>query len=144
MTKTRPTVLVAEDHAGILEKVSKLLCKDFNVVGAVMDGAAALVDATRLNPDVVVMDITMPHLDGIQAASQIRKNGTASRIVFFSVNEDPDLIAEVLETGASGYVIKSRLNSDLVFAIEEALAGRVFVSTIALRPRAASSLNGDQ
>jgi DNA-binding NarL/FixJ family response regulator len=132
MKKTRPTVLIAEDHAGILEKVSNLLCEEFEIVSAVMNGEEAVVDARRLNPGVLVLDITMPRLSGIQAAQQIRKNGILSKIVFISANEDPEVVSEVFEAGTCSYVIKSRLNSDLVFAVEEALAGRAFVSELAL------------
>jgi DNA-binding NarL/FixJ family response regulator len=134
MTTIRPTVLLAEDHRGIREKVSNLLCEDFEMVGAVADGAQALVEATRLQPDIVVMDITMPHLDGIRATQLIRRKGLSSRIVIISVDEDPDVIAKAFESGAIGYVIKSRLNSDLVFAVEEALAGRTFASGGTFRP----------
>lgn len=134
MTTIRPTVLLAEDHGGIRERVSNLLCENFELVGAVADGAQALVEATRLEPDIVVMDITMPHLDGIRATQQIRRKGISSRIVIISVNEDPDVVAKAFESGAIGYVIKSRLNSDLVFAIEEALAGRTFASAGSFRP----------
>jgi DNA-binding NarL/FixJ family response regulator len=134
MTTIRPTVLLAEDHGGIREKVSNLLCGDFEMVGAVADGAQALVEATRLQPDIVVMDITMPHLDGIRATQLIRRKGLSSRIVIISVDEDPDVIAKAFESGAIGYVIKSRLNSDLVFAVEEALAGRTFASGGTFRP----------
>jgi len=134
MTTIRPTVLLAEDHGGIREKVSNLLCEDFEMVGAVADGAQALVEATRLQPDIVVMDITMPHLDGIRATQLIRRKGLSSRIVIISVDEDPDVIAMAFESGAIGYVIKSRLNSDLVFAVEEALAGRTFASGGTFRP----------
>jgi DNA-binding NarL/FixJ family response regulator len=134
MTTIRPTVLLAEDHRGIREKVSNLLCEDFEMVGAVADGAQALVEATRLQPDIVVMDITMPHLDGIRATQLIRRKGLSSRIVIISVDEDPDVIAKAFESGAIGYVIKSRLNSDLVFAVGEALAGRTFASGGTFRP----------
>jgi DNA-binding NarL/FixJ family response regulator len=132
MKTNRPTVLIAEDHAGILQKVSSLLCEEFEIVSAVMNGEEAVADARRLNPGVLVLDITMPRLSGIQAAQQLRKNGILSKIVFISANEDPEVVSEVFETGTCGYVIKSRLNSDLVFAVEEALAGRAFVSELAL------------
>jgi DNA-binding NarL/FixJ family response regulator len=128
MTKTKPTVLLADDHTGILESLSNLLSQDFEIVGAVRDGSAAFIAAAQLNPDIVVMDITMPHLDGIQAAREIQKNGVASRIVFVTVNEDADFIVEAFRSGASGYVFKSRLYSELVFAIAAVLAGRTFVS----------------
>src|ERR1700737_3911170 len=80
------------------------------MVGAGVDGVEALVETTRLKPDVVVMDITMPRLDGIRVAQQIRRNGISSRIVIIPVNEGPDIIARAFESGAIGYVIKSRLS----------------------------------
>ena len=86
----------------------------------------------------MVLDFAMPRLNCIQAARQIQKSGIASKIVFISANEEPGGLSEIFQTETCGYVFKSRLNSDLVFAIEEALAGRTFVSGLAPRPRSVS------
>jgi DNA-binding NarL/FixJ family response regulator len=130
MTNIRPTVLIADDNAGVLERLSTLLSERFEVVGAVRDGSAAFIAATKLHPDIVVMDITMPNLDGIHVCREIRKKGDTSRIVFVTVNEDTDFIAEAFRSGASGYVFKSRLHSELLSAIAAVLAGLTFVSPI--------------
>jgi DNA-binding NarL/FixJ family response regulator len=130
MTNTRPTVLIADDNAGILDRLSTLLSERFEVVGAVRDGSAAFIAATSLHPDIVVMDIMMPYLDGIHVCREIRKKGDTSRIVFVTVNEDTDFIAEAFRSGASGYVFKSRLQSELLSALAAVLAGLTFVSPI--------------
>jgi DNA-binding NarL/FixJ family response regulator len=144
MTTTKPTVLVADDHAEFLESITALLSRDFDIACAVSDGAAALVAATQLNPDIVIMDIAMPYLDGIRAARGIQRNGATSRIVFVTANEDPDLMASAFACGAYGYVIKSRLNSDLLHAIEEALAGRTFASPVRAKRATVSARNGSK
>lgn len=138
MRKTKPTLLIADDHTILLEHAIELLSEHFEIVGAVADGEAALSAATELNPDIVVMDILMPHLDGIRAARGIRRNGISSRIVFITVNEDPDFVQSAFDSGASAYVIKSRLNSDLLFAIDEAMAGRTFTSPMRSKSRMAA------
>ena len=126
----RIRVLLADDHEAMLDRVTKLLAADCDVIEAVSDGRQAL-DATReLNPDVLVLDISMPVMNGIEAAQHLRQTGSKTRIIFLTVHEDPDYAREALETGALGYVIKSRIASDLVAAINEVHAGRSFVSPL--------------
>jgi DNA-binding NarL/FixJ family response regulator len=127
MSHVKSTVLLADDHPGILDMLSKLLFRDFEIVGAVQDGAAAVAATVRLNPDIVVMDISMPVMDGIQAMCEIRQMGVNSEIVVLSGLDDPMYVASALEAGARGYVLKSRMSSDLVLALEEVLAGRTFL-----------------
>jgi len=126
--ETTPRVLMADDHKAMLERVKGLLAPMFQVVGAVGDGQALVDAAKELNPDVLVVDISMPVLNGIDAVRQIRRSGSTARVVFLTVHEDPDIVPMCLEAGASGFVIKSRLASDLVQAIQLALSNRTFVS----------------
>jgi DNA-binding NarL/FixJ family response regulator len=103
------------------------------VVGSVADGRALLAEAERLHPDVIVLDITMPLLDGIEAARQLRHSHGPARLVFLTVHEDADFARAALDAGGLGYVVKTRLASDLLPAIRAALADRRFVSpTISL------------
>ncbi len=124
----RPRVLLADDHLMMREKVARMLESEFDIVGAVADGEALLDEAAVLDPDIVVLDITMPGLNGIEAARRLRETGSHAKIVFLTVHEDPDFIREALATGALGYVVKPRLASDLLVAMREALEGRSFVS----------------
>ncbi len=124
----RPRVLLADDHLMMREKVTRLLESEFDIIGAVTDGQALLDEAAVLDPDIVVLDITMPGLPGIEVARRLREAGSHAKIVFLTVHEDPDFIREALATGALGYVVKPRLTSDLLVAMREALEGRSFVS----------------
>ena len=126
---TKPRVLVADDNPAMLEMVVSLLAPDFEVVGAVNNGRAALEAAVRLQPEVAVLDIAMPTLNGIEAAERIKGNGNcATKIVFITADHDPDIVDAALATGALGYVLKLRLYFDLIPAIKLALAGRCLVS----------------
>jgi len=127
--KARPTVVLADDHAGIIECVSRLLISDYDVVAAVNDGRKAVEAVMRYSPDVAVFDIAMPELDGLGAAREVKQQWCNTRIIFLTVHADEDYVVAALESGASGYVLKSSMQSDLVNAIEHALAGRVFVSS---------------
>ena len=125
----RIRVLVADDHQQMLEYVCELLSADcFEVVDAVSDGQAALESALKLRPDVVVLDISMPVMNGIQAAKRLREANPDTRIVFLTVDKDPDTCHAALQTGALGYVLKPRLGNDLIPAIKMAHSGQRFVS----------------
>ncbi len=124
----RPRVLLADDHLMMREKITRMLESEFDIIGAVTDGEALLKEATELDPDIVILDITMPGLPGIEAARRLRKAGSHAKIVFLTVHEDPDYVRESLWAGALGYVVKPRLASDLLVAIREVLEGRLFVS----------------
>jgi len=119
----RPRILLADDHPGVLERVSAILSVDFAVVGAVGDGRAAVDEALRLEPDLVVMDIMMPELDGLHAARELRQQGSQAKVIFLTVQTDEESLSAAQESGAVAYVQKSRMNSDLVPAIEQALMG---------------------
>ena len=121
-------VLLADDHETIQARVRSILCQDFEVVGTVHNGRDAITEVGRLDPDVLVIDISMPVLDGLQAASQLCRKGCRTKVVFLTVHEDQDYVDAALAAGASGYVTKSHLTSDLVPAIREALIGHTYVS----------------
>lgn len=122
------SVLIADDHFAVLESVVPMLKPFFNVVGTASDGKAAVEAEDRLHPDVVILDISMPVMSGIDAAKQMRKQGSKARIVFLTVHEDTDILAAAKAAGGKGYVVKSRLGTDLIPAIQDALAGKDFVS----------------
>jgi DNA-binding NarL/FixJ family response regulator len=124
---------MADDHDDFLAAAVRQLEPEFQVVGTVSEGQALLDAAARLGPDVVVLDVSMPVMNGIEAARRLRKAGSAARIVFLTMHEDPDYVRGALAAGAQGYVVKSRLASDLNLALREILAGRPFVSPLAER-----------
>jgi len=124
----RDRVIVADDQVRILNVAGALLKLSFDVIGLVADGPAALAATLALKPDLVVLDISMPGMSGIEVAAELRKCGAPARIVFLTVHEDPEILAKCLMTGGLGYVVKGRMDSDLILALNEALAGRVFVS----------------
>jgi len=126
-------LLLADDHAAMLAQVVKRLTGTFEIVGSVTNGLDLLQAAARLNPEVVVLDITMPGMDGIEVARQLKRAGCRAKLVFLTVHNDPDYVHAAFQAGGTAYVVKSRLASDLVTAIRETLAGRSFVSpTISL------------
>jgi DNA-binding NarL/FixJ family response regulator len=124
--KTR--VLLADDHRDLLALIRNLLEPTFEVVGAVGDGESLIEAAGKLQPDVIVTDISMPKLNGIEAANRLRESGSTSKVVFLTVHADPDFVQAALRTGALAYVSKFRIGADFLVAIGEALAGRTFVS----------------
>ena len=126
----RARVLLGDDHTIILEGVRRILEPHFEVVGAVADGRALVASAQQLHPDVVVADISMPLLNGIDAARQLRKAHPEIKIIFLTMHPDPTYAAEAFRAGASGYVLKSSAAEELVTAIQEALRGRVYVTPL--------------
>ncbi len=124
----QPRVLLADDHPDFLAVAARLLEGQFAVVQTVGDGESALREAARLRPEVVILDITMPGLNGIEAARRLTAEGDAPAIVFLTVHSDPDYVRAAQAAGALGYVVKSHIASDLLPGLREALAGRSFVS----------------
>jgi len=125
----RPTVVLADDHVRVLARVRQILSPSYEVIAMVEDGWKAVQVVAKFHPDVAVLDILMPRLDGLEAAREIREMRCQTSIVFLTVQEDEDYITAALAAGAKGYVVKSRLQFDLVKAIEDALLGRIFVSS---------------
>ncbi len=126
----RRRVLLADDHTLLLEAFEKLLEPDYTVVGAVSDGRALLAAAAELKPDVIVLDIAMPLLNGLDAARQIKKTMPAIKLIFLTMNEDPNVANEAFRAGASGYLLKTSAASELTKAIKEALCGRAYVTPL--------------
>ena len=124
----RARVLLADDHRAVCESVASLLESDFDVVGSVPNGQELLIEAERLHPDVVVTDISMPVLDGIEAARQLSVSQPDAKVVFLTVHDGAEFVRACLAAGAIGYVVKSRLTTDLIPAIHEILAGHQFIS----------------
>jgi DNA-binding NarL/FixJ family response regulator len=121
-------VLLADDHQAILARVRFELGEEFEVIGTAANGAEAVDAVSQLDPDVLVIDISMPVLSGLEAAERLHTSCRRTKIVFLTIHDDPDFIAAALSAGASGYVTKNRLSDDLVPAIREALLGHTFVS----------------
>ena len=104
---SRPRVLLADDHRMIREAFALLLEDDYDVVGSVADGRALLAAASELRPDIVVLDIAMPLLNGLDAARQLKREMPEVKVVFLTMSEDPDVAAEAFRIGASGYLLKN-------------------------------------
>jgi DNA-binding NarL/FixJ family response regulator len=131
----RPTVLLADDHQVVLAAFARLLEPSCTVVGTVADGQALLTAAETLKPDLVLVDLGMPHLNGLDACSRLRERSPRTRIVVLTMNEDPDVAAEALSRGAAGYVLKSCPPGELFTAIDDVLAGRTYLTpAIACEP----------
>ena len=121
-------VVLADDHPALVARVRLLLGKEYEVVAVVENGSQAVDAVHTLNPDVLVIDISMPVLDGLQAARQLQKAHCRTKILFLTIHEDHDFVAAAFSAGALGYVTKDRLSTDLVPAILEAMQGHTFVS----------------
>lgn len=126
----RPRVLLADDHALILGAFEKLLSEECDIVGQVSDGRALVAAAETLKPDVVVVDISMPVLNGLEAGRQLKQKVRDVKLVFLTMNEDPDLAAEAFRAGASGYLLKRSAASELAMAIREVSQGRSYVTPL--------------
>jgi len=124
----RARVLLADDHRDFLAATARLLEPEFDVVDTVGDGQSLVENVPRHDPDLLVLDITMPVVNGIEAARQLTASGARAKIVFLTVHDDEDYVREAQAAGGLGYVVKSRLASDLAPALRAALAGREFVS----------------
>jgi DNA-binding NarL/FixJ family response regulator len=123
-------VLLADDHTLLLGAFEKLLASECEVVGTVSDGRELVASAQRLKPDVIVLDIGMPLLNGLEAARQIKQLTPAVKLVFLTMNEDADLAAEAFRAGASGYLLKRSATGELLTAIREVIRGRSYVTPL--------------
>jgi len=126
----RPRVLLADDHRMLREAFARLLEPSCDVVGTVADGRDVLTMAPELKPDIVVLDIAMPLLNGLDTARQLKRTMPDVRIIVLTVNEDPDLAAEAFRAGASSYLLKNSAASELLRAVEEAMCGRSYVTPL--------------
>jgi DNA-binding NarL/FixJ family response regulator len=127
-TPTRPRVLIADDHIALADVFRALLEESCDVVGIAGDGRELLMEVARLTPDVVVLDISMPKLNGSDAARQIRKSFPDSKIVFLTMLAEAHLAAAVLDWGQTGYVLKSSAASELLTAVFEVFEGRSYIT----------------
>jgi DNA-binding NarL/FixJ family response regulator len=123
----RPRVLLADDHPALLNATTALLRSQFDVVGTTTDGATLVSEALRLFPDVIVADITMPVLSGIDAAHQLRESAFSAKIVFLTVHSEEQFVKACMAEGALGYVLKSHMKAHLIPAIQAALVGQTYV-----------------
>src|SRR5437879_2605106 len=123
-----PRILIADDHALVLEAIRKLLEPQCEVVATVTDGRALVESAVMLKPDVVLIDIAMPLLNGLEAVRQLRAKMPGVKLICLTMNEDSDIGAEAMRAGASGYLLKKSAASELFYAIQEVLRGRPYIT----------------
>ena len=135
-------MLLADDHALLLAAVEKLLADEFNIVGRVADGRALVAAAEKLRPDVIVLDIAMPLLNGLEAARRLKQVLQNVKLVFLTMHEDPDLAAEAFRAGASAYLSKRSVPTELSTAIREVMQGRSYVTPIMTQELVGSLLRG--
>lgn len=125
---TRPRIVMADDHRMVAEGLRSLLEPAYELIEIVEDGRALVEAALRLQPDVIVADITMPLLNGLDAVEQIRRLGCQAKVIFLTMHKDPLYAARAMRAGASGFVLKHSASTELLSAIREALAGRTYVT----------------
>ena len=128
-----PKVLIADDHTIVAQGLELMLKESFNFIGTVTDGRALLEAAERLKPDVIVADISMPLLNGLDATRQLRSSGSTAKIVILTMHADPHLASEAFRAGASAFVLKQSAGEELVRAINEILQGRVYLTPLIAR-----------
>jgi DNA-binding NarL/FixJ family response regulator len=121
-------LVIADDHAAILETVTRLLAPDFDIIATADTGRTALEAIIKLDPDCAVLDISMHDFSGIEVAKRLKAGGSDTKVIFLTVHEDSDFVEEAVAVGAIGYVVKSRLASDLLPALKSALTGDLFIS----------------
>jgi DNA-binding NarL/FixJ family response regulator len=130
----RVRVLLADDNELLLELTAKMLASSFDVVGLAHDGQDLISKALLLTPDVIVVDISMPVITGIEAVHQLGKGEVPARFVFLTIHSEDEFLQACLEEGAMGYVVKPRMKADPIPAVNAAIAGKVFVSPALSRP----------
>jgi DNA-binding NarL/FixJ family response regulator len=123
-----PRLILADDHTLIADALRQLIASHFEVVATVADGHALLDSATSLKPDVIVVDIAMPLLNGLEAGRQLKQRMPGVKLVFLTMNEDPELAVAAMKSGASGYLLKKSAASELLQAIQAALRGKSYVT----------------
>ena len=126
----RPRILLADDHTLLLDGMCKLLENDFTLIGKVCNGRELLTEAERLMPDVILLDISMPLLNGLDAARQLRQRGVRAKLVFVTMHNGADYVKEAFRAGASAYVLKQAAAAELVGAVHEVLRGNNYISPL--------------
>jgi DNA-binding NarL/FixJ family response regulator len=124
----RPRLLLADDHSQLLKAETDLLLPHFDIVGTAMDGDALVSEALRLNPDVIIADITMPILTGIEAVQKLKRSGSNAKFIFLTIHSSEEFIKACLEAGARGFVSKSKMKAHLIPAIYAVLNDASYVS----------------
>ena len=140
----RPRVLLADDHALFLAAIERLLADECTIVGHVHDGRALMAAAKQLAPDVILLDIGMPEMNGLDAARRLPEILPTAKLVFLTMHEDPDLAAEAFRAGASGYLLKRSAATELSTAIREVMEGRSYVTPLVTRELVGSLLRTDR
>ena len=123
-----PRVVLVDDHPAVLRQTVHLLSARFKIIAALPDGGELLSISKKKEIDLIVLDITLPGLSGVDLAERLNESGYSGKIVFLTVHADPDYVRQAFEVGAAGYVVKPRLASDLIPALDAALAGKTFIS----------------
>jgi DNA-binding NarL/FixJ family response regulator len=139
----KPRILIADDHAILAEGLRSLLEPEFEVVGVVSDGRELIAAARKLKPELIIADVSMPSLNGIEAVAQLREQGADAKVVFLTMHRDVAYARRAMEAGAVGFVVKHSLASELVTAVREALQGRTYVTPIIAGELLQSYRNGD-
>ena len=121
-------ILLADDHVLVAEGIQKLLEPEYELVGIVADGRSLVAAAAKLQPDIVVVDISLPLLNGLDASQQLKKNNPNLKIIVLTMHSEPNFVTQAFRVGVSGYVLKQSVGSELVQAIREVVKGRTFVS----------------
>jgi len=140
----RPRVLLADDHTLLLGAFEKLLSPECDIVGQVSDGRALVAAAEELNPDIIVLDISMPLLNGLEAGRQIKQRARDVRLVFLTMNEDTDLAAEAFRSGASAYLLKRSATSELLTAIHEVMRGHSYITPLITEGLVGALMHGEE
>src|SRR4051812_34457892 len=124
---TRTTVLLADDHAVVAEGLASLLRDEFEMLGTVTSGDALIESAVRLRPDVIVTDVSMPGVTGLEATRRLRSIGSESRVIVLTMHDDPGIAAEAFRAGAAGFVMKHSAGEELILAIRTVAAGHAYL-----------------
>src|SRR5512136_803061 len=127
--RSRPRFLIADDHAIFVEALRTLLEERYSVSGVVGDGRAMVAEAARLKPDVIIVDVGMPLLNGLDAARRVREDAPGTRFVFLTMQDDPNLAAAAMELGAIAFVLKHSGKQELLQAIDEVLHGKSYITS---------------
>ena len=125
---SRARIMMADDNTAILDHVTDILQDDYEIIGKISDGNDVCAEVEKLKPDLIVLDISMGERSGIEIAQRLQEQGFMGQIVFLTVHEDPAFVSAAMGAGGRGYVIKSRMNTDLGSAVKAVLARRIFIS----------------
>ena len=125
----KPRILLADDHAALREALGQLLADATDLVAQVSDGLQLVEQARRLAPDIVVTDIAMPGMSGLEAMRQLKAEGSTARFVVLTVDRDPHMASEAIRAGAAGYVLKQAAGDELLDAIRSVMAGRIYLTS---------------